>query len=129
MMYTTLKSAFIIFLFMEMACTRTIRLGSHRWVGNGGKPFIRLARNEQHEGKLVREYGSNFGYPNVDANHQIMVLGSNNHQMTPRKPYFPWSMEPLANNNNYFQDAIWRLMEDRAFADGKQDQNQIRLTR
>ena len=127
MMYTTLKSAFIIFLFMEMACTRTIRLGSHRWVGNGGKPFIRLARNQQHEGKLVREYGSNFGYPNVDANHQVMALGSNNHRMTPRKPYFSWSMAPFANN--YFQDAIWRLMEDRAFADGKQDQNQIRLTR
>ena len=129
MMYKTLKSAFIIFLFMEMTCTRTIRLGSHRWVGNSGKPFIRLARNEQREGKLVRDHGSNFGYPNVDANHHMMALGSNHHQMTPRKPYFPWSMAPFAKNNNYFQDAIWRLMEDRAFADGKQDQNQIRLTR
>ena len=64
---------------------------------------------------------------NVNANHQVMALGSNNHRMTPRKPYFSWSMAPFANN--YFQDAIWRLMEDRAFADGKQDQNQIRLTR
>ena len=127
MMHTTLKSAFIIFLFMDMTCTRTIRLGSHRWVGNSGKPFIRLARNEQREGKLVRDQRSNFGYPNVDANHQVMALGSSNHRMTPRKPYFSWSMAPFANN--YFQDAIWRLMEDRAFADGKQDQNQIRLTR
>ena len=127
MMYTTLKSAFIMFLFMEMTCTRTIRLGSHRWVGNSGTPFIRLARNEQREGKLVRDQRSYFGYPNVDANHQVMALGSSNHRMTPRKPYFSWSMAPFANN--YFQDAIWRLMEDRAFADGKQDQNQIRLTR
>ena len=126
-MYTTLKSAFIMFLFMEMTCTRTIRLGSHRWVGNSGKPFIRLARNEQLEGNLVRDHGSNFGYPNVDANHQVVALGSNNHRMTPRKPYFSWSMAPFANN--YFQDAIWRMMEDRAFTDGKQDQNQIRLTR
>ena len=128
-MYTTLKSAFIMFLFMDMVCTRTIRLGSHRWASNNGKPFIRLARNEQDESELMNDYRHNFGYPNVDVNHHIMASGLNHHQITQRDPYFTWPMDLFAKNNNHFQDAIWRLMEDRAFADGKQDQNQIRLTR
>ena len=86
MMYTTLKSALIVFLLMEIVCTRTIRLGSHRWVGNSRKPFIRLARNEQAIGRQMNDDGSDFGYTNGDANHQIMTLESSHHQLSEENP-------------------------------------------
>ena len=129
MMYTTSKSALIVFLLMEIVCTRTIRLGSHRWVGNSRKPFIRLARNEQAIGRQMNDDGSDFGYTNGDANHQIMASESSQHQLIRRKPHFIWPMGPFATNNDYFKDAIWRLFEDRSFSDGTPDQYHIRLTK
>ena len=124
-----LKLAFIIFLLMGLSCTRTIRLGSYRWASNSGKPFIRLARNEQAMSRQMNDDGNNFGYPNVEDNHQNRASGSSHHQITRRKQHFTRPMDLFATNKDYFKDAIWRLFEDRSFSDGTPDQYQIRLTK